>query len=327
MELETSDAESLSATESKPLKVSFCTTVKNRGQHLAETLPQNLANNPGPNVEFVILDYGDEHGIGFDEETKQGGTPIKQWLLDNYRTEIESGRIRYARTEQEHFKMAHAKNMAHRLATGDVLCNLDADNVTGEGFAEWLKEKFVENPHIVVRQTQEGDRLRKAKGTICESTGGRLAIGRENFLRLHGYDEHKHNGYTGDDNDLVRRARNFGLKHVDPGDYLGIALQHDDAERLAHLSEADKHKTADYFASRQQPRNILDRGVGFVTRHIQALYEEYSNPDGNFGCGETTVLRPDTGEEKHVLLAQLHPEVSAAYSRAQPPLPSGWGIA
>ena len=41
--------------------------------------------------------------------------------------------------------MAHAKNMAHRLGIiegADILCNLDADNFTGPGFASYIAEQM-----------------------------------------------------------------------------------------------------------------------------------------------------------------------------------------
>jgi hypothetical protein len=43
------------------VRVVFCTTVKNRAFHLANTLPKNLADNP--KSKFVILDYGTEDDL------------------------------------------------------------------------------------------------------------------------------------------------------------------------------------------------------------------------------------------------------------------------
>ena len=78
------------------MKIVFATTCKNRGAHLALTLPKNMADNP--HSTFVVLDYGS------DEDLSAIFEPLR------------CDRLRVYRHEAEHFRMAHAKNMAHRLA-------------------------------------------------------------------------------------------------------------------------------------------------------------------------------------------------------------------
>jgi hypothetical protein len=39
---------------------------------------------------------------------------------------------------QNIFKWLRAKNIAHQIATGDIVCNLDADNYTGKDFAFYI---------------------------------------------------------------------------------------------------------------------------------------------------------------------------------------------
>ena len=113
------------------LKISFCTTCKGRLEHLKQTLPANIEACKGyPNTEFVILDYDSRDGL-------------EQWIKDNFQEEIKSGLVRYAKLDgATDFKMAHAKNMVHRLATGDVLCNVDADNFLASGTPEYLIENL-----------------------------------------------------------------------------------------------------------------------------------------------------------------------------------------
>src|SRR4051794_24309230 len=108
---------------SPPLKLSFCTTCMNRLGHLRETLPRNLiaATGRGP-VEFVVLDYNSSDGLA-------------EWTADVLGSHLASGLVRYYRTPRPaRFHMSHAKNVAHQLAVGDVVCNLDADNILGSGF-------------------------------------------------------------------------------------------------------------------------------------------------------------------------------------------------
>ncbi len=84
-------------------------------------------NSDYPNIEFVVLDYN---------TTKE---PIQRWMLENMHEEIEQGKVAYYRTEEPRFySMTHSRNMAFRLATGDLVNNVDADNFTGKGFASFL---------------------------------------------------------------------------------------------------------------------------------------------------------------------------------------------
>src|SRR5215217_7406658 len=99
-----------------PLKVSYCTTCKGRLKHIQETLPANVSTeNKNAGVEFVIIDYDCPDGT-------------KDWVKANFASEISSGRVRLAHyAPAPVFSMEHAKNLAARIATGDIICNLDAD--------------------------------------------------------------------------------------------------------------------------------------------------------------------------------------------------------
>jgi hypothetical protein len=106
-----------------------------RLMHLKQTLPQNVEDNRGyPHLTHLILDYHSQDGLS-------------TWVEKTFRNEIRSGRVVYYHfPEPEHFNMAHAKNMAHRLAFeregAKIACNVDADNFTGQGFASMLHETF-----------------------------------------------------------------------------------------------------------------------------------------------------------------------------------------
>ena len=115
------------------MKIVFCTTCKGRLGHLARTLPRNLVDNP--HATFVVLDYGSPDGL-------------LEWLATTAELQphIESGHLTvYSHATEGSFKMAHAKNMAHRcgiIEGADILVNLDADNFTGPGFDTWLHENM-----------------------------------------------------------------------------------------------------------------------------------------------------------------------------------------
>lgn len=281
----------------KSLRISFCTTCKNRGHHLAETLPKNLeATKDYPNAEFVILDYGDDNGIE--------GKTIKEWLIEKFPEEIASGRIRYARTEQEHFKMAHAKNMAHRLGTGDVLVNLDADNVMGAGFAEQSNTILLKHPKSILRFTTLQRISLTLQGRPSRGTGGRIAIPTEFFYKINGYDEAERNSWGDDDKDLIGRGIAEGLIPRQLRAFLlGNALEHSDLVRVENMSPQDSATSSRRLKKRANTQTIISH---ILTENKPR--NSHANPDGDFGCGEVTLLNCDFSETKRNLETQVHPQ-------------------
>ncbi len=211
------------------MKVSFCTTCMGRAHHLKETLPQNIRDNPardGVDVEFVVLNYNSEDDL-------------HEWMTTDpqMKAHIESGLVRYGRTtEPEFFHMSHAKNMAHRMATGDILCNLDADNFLGNRFVDLLHQNFVENMDIVINPSVRVSRL---FGKDDQGFFGRVVISKDNFMTLGGYDE-KFSGWGGEDSDFLQRAKGLGLDHlrVDSSKYLGV-ITHSNEDRVGNMVSAE----------------------------------------------------------------------------------------
>jgi hypothetical protein len=112
----------------------FCTTSKGRAQHVELTLPRNLADNADyEDCRFVLVDYGSHDHL-------------VDYLALKHRRDIDTGRlVVYNFPEPGPFRMAHAKNIAHRLGLiegADILVNLDADNYTGPGFARYVAEQL-----------------------------------------------------------------------------------------------------------------------------------------------------------------------------------------
>lgn len=191
--------------------VTFCTTCMGRAHHLRETLKKNILDNQDyPHVDFVILDYNSRDGL-------------KEWLFQTHGALIKSGKIKYYQTtEPRHFYFSHAKNVAHKLAIGDILCNLDVDNFTGPSFAAFLVKKFRENPHCFIH----------APWNNHEGAAGRIAILRRHFLLVKGYDE-KMIGFGYEDPNLIVRLINLGLESIliKEGAFLQV-LQHDRAQSI-----------------------------------------------------------------------------------------------
>lgn len=194
-------------------KISFCTAIKNRLHHLQQTLPLNIKDNEMYNdVTFVILDYNSTDGLEY-------------WIKSNLTKYIESGKVVFYRTSTpSFFHRGHSRNLAFRLADGEILCNVDADNYIGPGFADFISKTFASNEKIYL-----------APGT-GESTKadffGRICCKKMNFFDVSGYDEQME-GYGFEDHDLINKLDELGLtKKGIPAKFLnGIA--HQDFERVS----------------------------------------------------------------------------------------------
>jgi GT2 family glycosyltransferase len=177
-------------------KMSLCTVCMNRLTYLAQTLPVNLAENCHiPNVEFLVLDYNSQDNM-------------ESWVRDNLSGYIASGKLKYYKTcEPEFFHTAHSKNMIMKLADGDIIGMIDADNFAGPGYAEWALQRFELNGPQTITTTLRKDSI------PYRDQGGKICFSRERFHSVKGFDESLI-GYGMDDVDLVNRLENAGGKRV-----------------------------------------------------------------------------------------------------------------
>ncbi len=204
-------------------KISFTTVCMGRLDHLKQTLPQNIADNADyPEVEFVLLDYSDREGL-------------EDWVRTEMAEHLESGRLVYYRHPgQEVFRIAHAKNMAMRLATGEFLCNVDADNFTGHHFAFHIAERL-QHCDFLLGCLTVGTQL----DSYCDQgMAGRVALARWLFYRSGGFDEEV-TGWGYDDIDFYQRLRAMGYRGETIESRFLRCLAHGDAERAAHTGPID----------------------------------------------------------------------------------------
>lgn len=226
----------------------FCTTCKNRTQHLRVTLPRNLVDNP--RSKFVILNYNT-------------GDDLLDYLFSAHAAEIAIGRLAvYTHPDPPTFRMAHAKNMAHRcgiIEGGEILVNLDADNMTGPGFEDYVASEF----RLFARHGRPiymfGTMI---KGQLPRGVSGRLAYTRQAFLKVGGYDEVNFNGWGSDDKDLAIRLRKAGNEGVEIHSICLQGISHNNRIRFKeypHLAE----KEDDYFAVNRGTawRTVVNNGV------------------------------------------------------------------
>jgi hypothetical protein len=237
--------------------VVFCTTCKGRTKHLEKTLPQNIADNRDyENLKFVILDYNSpDHLLAY--------------LKRNHRSEIESGRVVvYNFTEPGPFRMAHAKNMAHRLGMlegADIMVNLDADNYTGPGFASYVSERFQEKSNIFLWA-----KIIPGQGRRFRGCSGRIAVTKEAFLLAGGYDE-KFATWSPDDKDFNARLCNLGYEAVEIDTQYLCAVPHPDGVRFQeypHAKPTDQTSSElEYVNTGATVVNYGQCGMGFVVRN------------------------------------------------------------
>jgi Sulfotransferase domain/N-terminal domain of galactosyltransferase len=250
--------------------VVFCTTCKNRTQHLRLTLPYNLADNP--NSKFVILNYNTEDDL-------------LEYLRSEHAAEIATGHlVIYSNLIEPKFRMAHAKNMAHRLGIiegGEILVNLDADNLTGARFEDFVLSTLTEDSFLWSNMI---------KGVLPRGINGRIAVTRRAFLKVGGYDE-KFNEWGSDDKDFNLRLRSAGYQGVEIDPVYLNAIRHNDKIRFKeypHLRSApDTYYCVNKGTTKQALANCGDFGCGIVYRNNDFLNPIYLNklPTKIFGIG------------------------------------------
>ncbi|KQX10224.1 hypothetical protein ASC72_21315 [Flavobacterium sp. Root420] len=183
----------------------------NRLSFLKETLPKNIEDNlEYGNLEFIVLNYNSA-----DE--------LDEWINTEMLQYIEKGILKYIKTtEPKYFLRSHSKNVVSKEASGDIICNVDADNFIGKGFAEFINESFYndKNIYLFVDENTERD--------CC----GRICLTKDDFTTLRGYDEDL-KGYGFEDFDLRNRLKLLGRTFVRiPKENFLNAITHSDVERL-----------------------------------------------------------------------------------------------
>lgn len=186
-------------------KVSICTNCMNRAGDLEQTLHQNILDNIGylPNVEFIVLNYNSQDHL--DELIKD-----TLWMY------IESGLLTYYKTvEPQYYSMTHSRNITFKLATGDIVTNVDADHFTNKGFAQYL--------NMLANQRTEKVVFVKSR----QKNRGRLGFFKHEFVDLLGGYNEDIQGYGYDDADLLHRATALGFVAVRfGGQFCRITLNH-----------------------------------------------------------------------------------------------------
>jgi hypothetical protein len=251
-------------------KVAFCTTCKGRVQHVEETLPANLRDNPGATIVLVNYNSPDH---------------LDEFVRRHHMADVEAGRlVVYRFTEPGPFRMAHAKNLAHRLAVmegADVLVNVDADNFAGPGFDEYVASELGGGEAFLWAHMKRGEMRRGISGRIAVTVHAYLAAG--------GYDE-VFSTWGPDDKDFNIRLRRLGFlaQEIDPK-FLN-AISHNDKMRFKEYPHAAEAEVAEDFSlpGREHARvvNVGCFGLGVVFKNFSRdPVEVLPLPTRIFGIG------------------------------------------
>ena len=175
-------------------RLTFCIACKNRFWQISKTLPLNLHHNYDDRnfVKFVLVDFGSSDGL-------------KDWVLADFKKEIDCGYLKYYFTEAlPNWHASIAKNTAHYHSNGDILVNLDCDNFTGKRGGKFIIEQFDELGDKVI--------LHQFSGDYNDGSFGRIGVKKKYFSFIGGYDESLL-PMSFQDIDLIERLTLLGLKY------------------------------------------------------------------------------------------------------------------
>ncbi len=243
--------------------ISFCTTCMNRFFHLRQTIIQNIEDNKSyPGVEFVLINYNSQDGL-------------HEWVRSNLRKYIDIGLLNYYYTQEpEFFHVCKAKNLAHRAANGNIVCNVDGDNFTGKDFAYFIN--FLFNKH-------GDDSILHFRKKPLWGTEGRIALLKTKFLELGGYDESfLPTGH--EDHDLLNRAKAMGMN------YSNYEIEN----FLRYLSNTTKEKS----------RNFQDDNAYYYD------YESANRKSSNLNIANNKLIANSNGWEKIPLYKNFSDQIS-----------------
>jgi hypothetical protein len=118
--------------------------------------------------------------------------------------------------------------MVLKLASGNIIGLVDADNYAGPGYAEWVNDRFNQHGEKTITTTLLRDRI------PFRDQGGKLCFSSDAFRSVNGFDESMI-VYGVEDVDLVNRMEKIGGKRVfiDQEKFLQF-IGHSNVERLVN---------------------------------------------------------------------------------------------
>lgn len=190
--------------------------------HLRQTYPRNL--DSCPDSEFILLDYGSDDGL-------------ESWVREELSVHLESGRLKFFRTnEPVRYHSSHAKNVAHKLALGDILCNLDSDILIPKGFSGYVRSVFESKPSSII--AFESDDPYGNQGCA-----GIVIAKKDHFYSVNGYDEDIRDGWGYDDMNFQFRCRMQNSLELFVPPKICLCIPHSNEVRTMNFPDKDISRT------------------------------------------------------------------------------------
>lgn len=166
--------------------ISFGTSCMGRLNHLKRTYIRNIETALSYNKEYTFTLLNWNSGDGMDE-----------WVHTHLQEYIGNGVVKYIHTKKPTtFSQAITKNITMKNSTGDIVCNLDADNFLTRKFLEKINEIFKSNTPIIVSGEQQ------------KGIAGRIVCRKEHLYELKGFDENL-KGWGYEDLDFISRFEKY----------------------------------------------------------------------------------------------------------------------
>lgn len=184
------------------IRISVCIICLSNEFTLQQTILKNIADNErSSEVEFVVVDCNPDDTFG-------------SWIRNHAQAYIDAGLLIYYKLcNVQRCRYTTAKNIAMRLATGEVVCYVSAYDLMGAGFVEHVRHTFARDQEIC---------LYSAPYTIHDPTHnhppgsivGKLCVHKSNLLRVGGFDERMIK-YANDDLDIINRLERSSVRKME----------------------------------------------------------------------------------------------------------------
>jgi hypothetical protein len=269
----------------------------NRLNHLKHTLSQNILDNSSyKDLEFILLDYNSTDGLGSYVKRELAGY-IKEKRL-----------IYYYTPEPAFFNRSHSRNVVFKLASGDILVNIDADNFTGKDFANYVNYEFQKNNNIFLSTLHTRQLINKT------DVLGRICVKKNDFMDIKGYDEKMMN-YGFEDNDIMNRLELKGLINkpiINNPNYFQV-ISHSIKERInneypllnlqnlliRHLTP-NSSEVVYLFKDKKVTKGIITDNKTYPLKHLHGLQQKHLQ-DYEFGVlGNTWIQGSWKYEKKNI---------------------------
>ena len=200
--------------------ISYCTSIKNRLEHFkkasVQTIESLLKLDEKYLYEWCICDYNSNDG------------------LEEYIRSLNFNKIVYKKIKfREHFHHSRAKNISHKMASGDYMVNLDADNIVTPQFHKEIYKLFKKGANVIWPTT--------TPNTTGGGTG-RIAIDKQTFFKLGGYDENIV-GWGYEDIDLIERSKKLNCNIQIVKDVTIKYIRHSEIYRFAETVEKSREES------------------------------------------------------------------------------------